>query len=227
MSHRTITDERIMELIRSCGAFTGISQRDVKCLVSAAVVENFSRGDVVIRQGGRSRGYYIVISGALCQEMSDANGDIITVKRICAGRGVGIQSFLGSVSHSSNVVAGCKTSVILIPRASFEAIMPKKDTLSYSLLLLAAEQIEKSEMMIGAIFSLDVPGRIRFVLKESSISIQDGRALVPGKMTVQELSRMVGASRELVGRCLKDLRAGGFIELNDRGEMVLDRALLA
>lgn len=216
-----------MELISSCDAFSGLSEVDVKFLASASVVQSFARGDVLIHKGSRARGFYIIISGVLRQEMTDENGEIITIRRVFKGKDIGLQSLLGVGASGSNIAAASKASVLFIPRATFETIFPKKDTIGYTLLALASKQLFHHESLIAAFSSLDVAGRVRFFLRESSFPIADGRAIVPGRLSVQELSSMVGASRELVGRCVRDLKAAGLVKTNDRGEMVLARDLLS
>jgi CRP/FNR family cyclic AMP-dependent transcriptional regulator len=44
---------------------------------------------------------------------------------------------------------------------------------------------------------------------------KDGK-LITGRLTQQELAQMVGSSREMISRIFKDLKQGGYIEIEDK-----------
>ena len=44
----------------------------------------------------------------------------------------------------------------------------------------------------------------------------DGRQVVPEKLTQQEIADRVGASRDMIGKLMKDLVAGGYLAIEDR-----------
>ena len=49
----------------------------------------------------------------------------------------------------------------------------------------------------------------------------DGQKIVTKKLAKQDIAKMIGASREMVSRVMKDLQTGGFIEV--RGSTILVR----
>jgi len=53
----------------------------------------------------------------------------------------------------------------------------------------------------------------------------DGGRLLPRRFTHQELAAMVGASREMVSRVLRDLVQGGYVSVTEGGRLCLRRAL--
>lgn len=57
---------------------------------------------------------------------------------------------------------------------------------------------------------LDVYGRVARLLLELSVE-QDGKRVIPDRLTQQDIASRVGASREMVSLILKDLSAGGYI----------------
>jgi CRP/FNR family cyclic AMP-dependent transcriptional regulator len=51
----------------------------------------------------------------------------------------------------------------------------------------------------------------------------DGRHVVPEKLTHQEIADRVGASRDMVGKLMKDLVAGGYLAVEDRTIVLLKK----
>jgi CRP/FNR family cyclic AMP-dependent transcriptional regulator len=69
---------------------------------------------------------------------------------------------------------------------------------------------------------LDVYGRVVRTL-EGLACDQGGRRIVPQILSQQSIANLVGASREMVSRILKELRVGGYIDVEDRRIVILRR----
>jgi CRP/FNR family cyclic AMP-dependent transcriptional regulator len=72
---------------------------------------------------------------------------------------------------------------------------------------------------IESLALLDVYGRVARLLLESSETV-NGRKVVTKKITKQDIGKMIGASREMVSRVMRDLTAQGLIEERD-GQLIL------
>jgi CRP/FNR family transcriptional regulator, cyclic AMP receptor protein len=66
----------------------------------------------------------------------------------------------------------------------------------------------------------DVYGRLVRLLN-ALVQDVDGRQLIPEKLTQQEIADRVGASRDMIGKLMKDLVAGGYLAIEDRTIMML------
>jgi len=51
----------------------------------------------------------------------------------------------------------------------------------------------------------------------------EGRSVVPEKLTQQEIADRVGASRDMIGKLMKDLVAGGYLAIEDRTITILKK----
>jgi len=67
---------------------------------------------------------------------------------------------------------------------------------------------------------MDVYGRVARLLLEMAETV-DGQKVVTKKLAKQDIAKMIGASREMVSRVMKDLQAGGYIEV--RGSSIFLR----
>ena len=53
---------------------------------------------------------------------------------------------------------------------------------------------------------------------------EDGKMVITGKLTKQDIANRVGASREMISRVFRDLSQGGYIELT-KGKITIARSL--
>ena len=71
---------------------------------------------------------------------------------------------------------------------------------------------------------MDVYGRVASTLLELSV-YNNGKLMVGEKLSQQDLANMVGASREMVNRILKDLSDRGFISIESKAITIINREL--
>ena len=69
----------------------------------------------------------------------------------------------------------------------------------------------------------DVYGRLVRLLNALAQPAEGGRQTVPEKLTQQEIADRVGASRDMIGKLMKDLIAGGYLAVEDRTITVLKK----
>jgi CRP/FNR family cyclic AMP-dependent transcriptional regulator len=69
---------------------------------------------------------------------------------------------------------------------------------------------------------MDVYGRVARLLIDMSEDV-DGTTVVVRKISKQDIAKMIGASREMVSRVMKDLGQQGLIEETTRGILLRDR----
>ena len=67
-------------------------------------------------------------------------------------------------------------------------------------------------------------GRVARTLLEMAEEI-DGVKIIRNKVSRQDMAKVVGASREMVSRVMKDLEERGVIETQDNGSVVLKERL--
>jgi CRP/FNR family cyclic AMP-dependent transcriptional regulator len=81
------------------------------------------------------------------------------------------------------------------------------------------KRLRLADRNIESLALLDVYGRVARLLLESAETI-DGRKVVTHKMTKQDIAKMIGASREMVSRVMRDLTAQGLIQEHE-GQLIL------
>jgi CRP/FNR family cyclic AMP-dependent transcriptional regulator len=87
------------------------------------------------------------------------------------------------------------------------------------------KRLREADQKIGSLALMDVYGRVARLLLEMS-EIVDGQKVVTKKLAKQDIAKMIGASREMVSRVMKDLQAAGSIEVR-AGSIFLKDSILA
>ncbi|HEY0336635.1 MAG TPA: helix-turn-helix domain-containing protein, partial [Burkholderiales bacterium] len=82
-------------------------------------------------------------------------------------------------------------------------------------------RLREADRKIASLALMDVHGRVARLLMDLARDVNGLWVVDTGS---EEMARMVGASREMVSRVLKEMRDGGLIRRDKRKIIVLDRA---
>ncbi len=69
---------------------------------------------------------------------------------------------------------------------------------------------------------MDVYGRVARLLLDMA-ETTDGQTIVRKKISKQDIAKMIGASREMVSRVMKDLQTRGLIDETDSGVILYEQ----
>ena len=69
----------------------------------------------------------------------------------------------------------------------------------------------------------DVYGRLVRLLNALAEVADSGHQVVPEKLTQQDIADRVGASRDMIGKLMKDLIAGGYLAVEERTITILKK----
>ena len=72
---------------------------------------------------------------------------------------------------------------------------------------------------------MDVYGRVAHALLDFAVPDAQGQQVIKDKISRQDLAKMVGASREMVSRVMKDLEERAFIQTLPSGVTLLKERL--
>jgi CRP-like cAMP-binding protein len=97
--------------------------------------------------------------------------------------------------------------------------------MAMTMLRCAIQRLREADRKIGRLALMDVYGRVAGHLLEMSETI-DGQHVIARKIIKQQMADMIGAPREMVGRAMKDLQAGGFIEVRGNSTYLRDNIAL-
>ena len=93
--------------------------------------------------------------------------------------------------------------------------------MAYAVMRGLVQRLRHADRKIESLALMDVYGRVARALLEFAKPEPDGTLVIRDKVSRQDIAKMVGASREMVSRVMKDLEERGLTELLDSGAMVI------
>ncbi len=163
---------------------------------------------VIIRQGDPSYELYYLISGSVTVLYEDEKGHEIVLAYLNDGDFFGeIGLFNENSSRSALVRAKSPCEIAQISYEKLKNMPTMFPDLLFAISSQLAMRLRKTSRKVGDLAFLDVSGRVaRAILdlckEPDAMTHPDGMQI---RVTRQELGRIVGCSREMVGRVLKDL----------------------
>ena len=82
------------------------------------------------------------------------------------------------------------------------------------LMQILVRRLREADRKIESLALLDVYGRVARLLLDMSEE-EDGKRVVKKKISKQDMARMIGASREMVSKVVRDLELSGYITFED------------
>ena len=163
---------------------------------------------------------YVIISGRLKVMMSDDEGREVILAILNPNEFFGEMGLLDDCPRSASVVALEACELFSLSKPDFKKCLEENFDLSMTVMRGLVRRLREADKKIGSLALMDVYGRVARLLLEMSESI-DGQKVVIKKLAKQDIAKMIGASREMVSRVMKDLQTGGYIEI--RGSSIFLR----
>ena len=106
-------------------------------------------------------------------------------------------------------------------RAEFARCLPENSSMSYAIMKGLVQRLRQADRKIESLALMDVYGRVARALLEFAQPDREGLMTIRERISRQDIAKMVGASREMVSRVMKDLEDRGFIETREDGSMLV------
>ncbi len=194
--------------------FEGIKKESIENLEKRLKPRSYSKGETIIHQDDDGSSMYLIISGRLKVVSTIEDGKEALLDFLHDGDYFGELSLFDQESRSASVIAVEDSILIHISRAELLGFLERHPEANLILLRSLAKRIRGITTNLSSLAQLDVYGRIARVLLQEAVD-EHGELVTP-RMTQQDIGEMVGASREMVSKILKDLRIGGYISIQDK-----------
>jgi CRP/FNR family cyclic AMP-dependent transcriptional regulator len=202
--------------------FAGLSDDVLASISHVALMRRFPRGQVVVRAGESCDYVYIILTGNLKVSVSDENGREAILSVLGQGEVFGEMGMFDDQARSASVVAVTVTDLVMIARHSFRVLMQDHFEVSWRVMCSLARRLRQADRKIESLALMDVYGRVAGLLIEMSDEVE-GKRMVKQKISKQDIARMIGASREMVSRVMKDLGQQGLIKETRDGIILNER----
>ena len=214
-----------LELIRRVPLFALLTSGQAEIVAEAVVKRRFKRGEGIVEQGEKSNTLFIILTGRVRVVTSDKRGREVILATLQPGDYIGEMSLIDNEAHSATVRAEVQTDMLSLGRAEFARCLPENSSMAYAIMKGLVQRLRQADRKIESLALMDVYGRVARALLEFAIPDREGLLTIRDRISRQDIAKMVGASREMVSRVMKDLEDRGFIETREDGSMLVKERL--
>ena len=216
-----------LDLLRRVPLFSLLTVTQAEVISGAVIKRRFKRGEALVEQGQKSNALFILLTGRARVVTSDSRGREVILATLAQGDYLGEMSIIDNEPHSATVRAEVQTDVLMLGRAEFARCLTENASMSLVVMRGLVKRLRHADRKIESLALLDVYGRVAHALLDFAVADAQGQLLIKEKISRQDLAKMVGASREMVSRVMKDLEERGFIEALPSGATLLKDRLNA
>ena len=170
--------------------------------------------NIIIYAGDVSNSLFYIMEGSVTVMIEEEDGHEIVLAYLSAGDFFGEMGMFAEETNLSALVRGrtdCELAEINYTK--FREVAAEYPDILFSLASQMALRLRRTSGMVGRLAFMDVAGRIARTLLDlakepDAVTHPDGMQI---RITRLELGRIVGCSREMAGRVLKNLEAQNLI----------------
>lgn len=212
------------ELIRRVPLFAMLTPGQVDSLAANVAKERIKRGANVVEQGKNSNALFLILAGRAHVVMTDSKAREVIVATLKAGDYIGEMSLIDNEAHSATVVADTQMDVLVLGRDDFTRCVSENTAIASAVMRGLVQRLRNADQKIVSLALMGVYGRVANVLLDTAEPNEHGELLIREKISRLDLAKMVGASREMVSRVMKDFEEQGFVQtLKEGGLRVWER----
>ena len=194
--------------------FNGLAEADLAALSERAVIRAYSKNTIIINEGDRSDSLYLILMGKVKVYLGDESGKELILDVKDAGDYFG-EMVLDDGPRSASVMTMEASQFAVIARRDFKEFLLKHPEIAIQVITNLIHLARGLNDNVRSLAMLDVYGRVARLLLDMAEN-QDGKQVIPEKLTQKDMASRVGASREMINRILRDLTIGGYITVDGR-----------
>ncbi|GAB3044977.1 cAMP-activated global transcriptional regulator CRP [Acinetobacter apis] len=200
----------------------------VKALLRRANINRYPKRSAIIEAGKESNSLYLILKGSVSVILREDDDREIVVAYLNPGEFFGE---MGLFENEPQRTAEVRTREICeiaeISYENFTELTIRYPDLNYAIFSQLVKRLKNTTRKMTDLAFIDVTGRIARCLidlanQPAAMLLPNGRQI---RITRQEIGRIVGCSREMVGRVLKSLEEQGMIETEGKAILIYDSAL--
>ncbi|MGB3070882.1 MAG: Crp/Fnr family transcriptional regulator [Ottowia sp.] len=215
-----------LDLIRRVPLFSMLTDAQAASVAEAVVKRRFKRGENIVEQGKKTNALFILLNGRARVVTADGRGREVILATLHSGDHIGEMSLIDNEPHSATVRAEVQTDLLMLGRLEFARCLPENSSMAYAVMRGLVQRLRQADRKIESLALMDVYGRVARSLLEAASETNEGEMVIRDRVSRQDIAKMVGASREMVSRVMKDLEERGFIKTQENGLILVQERLI-
>ncbi len=210
-----------LDLIRRVPLFSMLTPTQAESLAGAVGKRRFKRGEYIVEQGKKCESLFIILAGRARVVVTDRRDREVILATLHPGDYLGEMSLIDHDPHSATVEAEVQTDALVLGGDDFNRCLLENNCIMTAVLKGLVQRLRSADRKIESLALMNVYGRVANVLLDSAVPTADNIRIIRDKISRQDIAKMVGASREMVSRVMKDFEEQGFIETRGDGSLLV------
>jgi CRP-like cAMP-binding protein len=210
-----------LSVLRKHPYFADLEAEAFEQLCRYAKHTTLKRGATIFSKGDPGTTLIAVISGTVKISISSPDGRNAILNLIGAGEIFGEVALLDGLARTADATANTNCELFIIDRREFIPFVHSQPTLAMKFIELLCARLRWTSDQVEQVILQDLPGRLASALlrlTEKHKFAPQGRTIA---ITQQELSEMVGMTRESINKQLRAWAARNWVRLEHGAIVVL------
>ncbi len=199
--------------------FSELAEEDINYFASKGKIATYPKGELIVREGERSDHMYVIISGRVRVFADNDNNRKIILNIQEAGEYFGEIALIDESPRSASVETLEKSVLSKLSRQDFEKCIDERPDLAGSFLSALTLRIRYLTHSVKNLALNDVYHRVAYTLGKLAEDV-DGEKVIKIPLTHRDIAQMVGSSREMVTKLMRELQKRECIEIR-RGHRII------
>ena len=215
-----------LSVLRKHPIFADLEPEAFEQLCRYAKHSTLKRGTTLFSKGDPGNSLYAVISGTVKMSISSPDGRNAILNIVGPGEIFGEIALLDGQARSTDAIANSTCELFVIDRREFIPFVKAQPALAMKFIELLCERLRSTSDQVEQIILQNLPGRLASALlrlSEKHTSAQQGRTIA---ITQQEISEMVGMTRESINKQLRAWAGRDLVRLEHGAIVVLNAETL-
>src|SRR6202163_4954581 len=218
---RTVASSKLT-VLRKHPYFADLEPEAFDQLCRYAKHATLKRGATIFSKGDPGNSLVAVISGTVKISISSADGRSAILNLIGPGEIFGEVALLDGQARTADAIANTNCEIFVIDRREFLPFVRSQPELAMKFIELLCARLRWTSDQVEQVILQDLPGRLASAL----IRLAEKHKLAPGDQTIavtqQEMSEMVGMTRESINKQLRVWATRKWVRLEHGAIVVLD-----
>jgi CRP/FNR family transcriptional regulator, cyclic AMP receptor protein len=195
-------------MLEKVSLFTNVPPLYLAELEKLSVMRKFPKNTVLVTEGDESTHMYVIYKGIVSVYLNSEDGRQVNLNYMHEGEYFGELALIDGKPRSASVITVSDCEILLVPRTSVHELMQKHADFGFQLLIEVTRRVRELTESVKDMALLDVYGRVSATLEKLC---DENKRIHNPKVTHQDIANMVGSSREMVSRIMKQLVIGEYI----------------
>lgn len=200
--------------LKSISFLSKLSDEAIRQLASYAKKNSYPKHSFIISEGDDTNSLYILLTGKVRIFSCDDQGKEVTLLMQTPVSYFGELALLSDEPRSASVETVEKSSCAIISQVDFKVWLQQNPDVNFGIIQDLAKTVHRltnkvKQLALSNVYERTVQALYEMAVKEDNIFV------IQQKPTQQELANMVGASREMVNKIMKELTKGGYIVVKE------------